>query len=361
MRQALSLGRRGLGRTWPNPSVGCVIVKDGIVQGRGWTAPGGRPHAEVLALGQAGTSAAGATAYVTLEPCAHHGKTPPCAEALRDAGIARVVIAAEDPNPQVSGRGMAMLRAAGITVHEGCLRDQAEADLAGFLRVMTEARPDFTLKLATSLDGRIATATGESRWITGGAARRRVHLMRAQHDAVMVGSGTVAADDPMLDVRDLGLGHQPVRIVCDTHLSSNPAGRLGRSARDIPVWMCHAGADPDRILAWQNTGARLLDIPAAPDGRLALAALAQVLAEQGLTRVMVEGGGTLGAAFLEAGLVDHLIGFTAPLTLGAEGIPGIGALAQRPLADFPRFDLVAVERLGPDVLHHWKRRLPDPV
>ncbi len=213
MAHALGLARRGLGRVWPNPAVGCVLVKGSRVLGRGFTQPGGRPHAETVALAAAGEGARGATAYVTLEPCAHHGRTPPCAGALAAAGVARVVTAIEDPDPRVSGRGHAMLRAAGIAVTEGVLAEEARALQRGFLSRVVRGRPMVTLKLAASLDGRIATAAGESRWITGPGARARVHAMRAMHDAVMVGAGTARADDPMLTVRGLGVDHQPVRVV----------------------------------------------------------------------------------------------------------------------------------------------------
>ena len=222
MAHALALGQRGLGRTWPNPAVGCVIVHGGRVVGRGWTQPGGRPHAEVRALAQAGSAARGATAYVTLEPCAHHGHTGPCAEALIAAGVARVVTALQDPDPRVSGRGHAMLRAAGVAVTEGVLEPEARAVNAGFLKRVCHGLPLVTLKLATTLDGRIATASGESRWITGPEARRAVHALRLVHDAVLVGAGTARADDPDLTVRDLGATHQPVRIVIDSRLEHAP-------------------------------------------------------------------------------------------------------------------------------------------
>src|SRR5580700_4659831 len=219
MRTALGLARRGLGNTWPNPAVGCVIVKDGRVVGRGWTQKGGRPHAETEALARAGKGAKGATAYVSLEPCSHHGKTPPCAEALIAAGVSRVVAAVEDPDPRVSGRGIARLRAAGIAVEAGlCAAEAAELN-AGFFCRVAQGRPLVTLKLAASLDGRIATPTGKSRWITGPAARERAHLLRAAHDAVLIGTGTALADDPQLTCRLPGLeARSPVRIVIDRTL-----------------------------------------------------------------------------------------------------------------------------------------------
>src|SRR5579872_6272521 len=238
MRASLGLARRGLGNTWPNPAVGCVLVREGRVVGRGWTQAGGRPHAEAEALARAGRAARGATAYVTLEPCSHHGKTPPCAEALIAAGIARVVAAIEDPDPRVSGRGIARLKEAGITVETGPCADEAVELNAGFLCRVKHGRPLVTLKLATSLDGRIATASGESRWITGAAARERAHLLRATQDAVLVGTGTALADDPQLTCRLPGLeDRSPVRVVIDRNLRLPATLRLFSEARPVPTWL----------------------------------------------------------------------------------------------------------------------------
>ena len=356
MAHALGLGRRGQGRTWPNPSVGCVIVKDGHVVGRGTTAPGGRPHAEVVALARAGEAAAGATAFVTLEPCAHHGRTPPCAEALIAARIARVVVACPDPDPRVAGRGVQMLRAAGIEVREGVMEAEARADLAGYLKVRGQGLPALTLKLATSLDGRIATATGESRWITGPAARRMVHGLRARHDAVLVGSGTARADDPDLTVRDLGVAHQPVRIVMSRRLDLSPDSRLGSTAREFPVWLLHGPDAPGPARdKWSRTGARLLEIPVAQGGLDPAAAL-RSLAAEGLTSVFCEGGGALAASLLQAGLVDRLVTFSAGLAIGAEGTPALGALGLDRLAEAPRFTLIETRAVGPDAMQVWSRR-----
>lgn len=358
MALALSLGRRAMGRVWPNPAVGCVIVQDGRIVGRGWTADGGRPHAETQALAQAGGAARGATAYVTLEPCAHHGKTPPCAEALVAAGVSRVVVACDDPDPRVAGRGLALLRAAGITVETGLMQAEAVRDHAGFLSRVTEGRPFLTLKLAASLDGRIATATGESRWITGPEARARVHLMRSLHDAVMVGAGTARADDPALTVRGLGIARQPVRVVVSRRLDLPHDGALARTAREVPVWLCHDGALEDRVVRrWQDLGAHCL--PCEVEGRQVSARSALgALAGQGLTRVFCEGGGALGATLLAAGLVDELAVFGAGLTLGAEGRPMLAALGVERLAEAPRFGPIGVEAVGADILHRWARTLP---
>ncbi|SEQ89995.1 bifunctional diaminohydroxyphosphoribosylaminopyrimidine deaminase/5-amino-6-(5-phosphoribosylamino)uracil reductase RibD [Thalassovita taeanensis] len=353
---ALSLGRRGQGNTWPNPAVGCVIVRDGRIVGRGWTAPGGRPHAEPQALAQAGPLARGATAYVSLEPCAHHGQTPPCAEALIAAGITRVVAPLADTDPRVSGRGFEILRAAGVEVSTGLLAEQAAHDHAGFfLRAGQQTRPWLTLKLASSFDGRIATATGESQWITAPPARRMVHALRARHDAVMVGAGTARVDDPSLTVRDMGVTRQPLRIVISRRLDLPLSGQLARTANEVPVWICHGpNTDPSLTSAWTGLGARL--IPCALNGRQVdpTSALHE-LGRLGLTRIFCEGGSTLAASLLHADLVDELIGFTAGLAIGAEGLPAIGALGLAHLPEAPRFALSETRALGPDIMHRWLR------
>ncbi len=354
MGLALSLGRRGLGRVWPNPNVGCVIVQpfenDGRVIGRGWTADGGRPHAETRALD--GIDARGATAYVTLEPCAHHGKTPPCADALIAAKVGRVVIATGDPDPRVAGKGIAMLRAAGIDVITGVREDEARADMSGFLLRVTENRPFVTLKLASSFDGCIATATGESKWITGPDARRKVHAMRSVHDAVLVGAGTVRADDPTLTVRDMGaVVRQPVRIVASGRLDISAANLLA-TIGDAPLWLCHGpNADAQK---WADLGAKTFACDLR--GRqVDPVDMMHKLATAGLTRVFCEGGGSLAASLLGAGLVDVIVGFTAGVVLGAEGTPSIGAMGLASLADAPRFDLIETAQVGPDIMHRWQR------
>ena len=326
MDHALRLAARGLGIVWPNPAVGCVIVNAGRVVGRGWTQPGGRPHAERMALDQAGPAARGATAYVTLEPCAHHGRTPPCAEALVLAGIARVVSSLTDPDPRVAGRGHAILRAAGVEVVERVRSEAAAALQRGFLTRVTQGRPMVTLKLATSFDGRIATAAGESRWITGPAARRHVHLLRLTHDAVMVGAGTARADRPALNVRGFGAVRQPVRVV----IAGAPIPPLPpEDDAHGPLWVL-PGPLPE--------------------------ALAE-LGRRGITRVFCEGGGQLAAALLAAGLVDELAGYTAGVVLGGDGRTAVGPLGLGALADAPRFRLVETRALGGDVFHRWVRNL----
>lgn len=359
MALALSLGRRGQGACWPNPAVGCVIVREGRVVGRGWTQPGGRPHAETVALAQAGDAARGATAYVSLEPCAHHGETPPCAEALIEAGIARVVAPLEDSDPRVAGQGFEKLRFHGVAVTTGILAEDAARDHAGFFLRTEQGRPLVTLKLASSFDGRIATATGQSQWITGPQARRAVHALRARHDAVMVGAGTARADDPSLTVRDLGVRRQPVRVVVSRHLDLPLLGNLARTAQEVPVWLCHGpSAAPERVQAWEGLGGRL--IPCALQGVQVDAADAlRQLGAAGLTRVFCEGGGALAASLLAADLVDELVGFTAGLAIGAEGLPAIGAMGLERLDAAARFDLVETRPLGDDVMHRWRRRLDD--
>lgn len=354
MTHALSLGRRGMGSVWPNPAVGCVIVRERRVVGRGWTQPGGRPHAETQALAMAGEAARGATAYVTLEPCAHHGATPPCAEALVKAGVARVVAALQDSDARVSGKGFRILRDAGIAVETGVLAEQAARDHAGFFLRVEQGRPLVTLKLALSLDGRIATATGESQWITGPEARGAVHALRARHDAVMVGAGTARADDPALTVRGFGDLRQPVRVIVSRLLDLPPTGQLARTAGEVPVWICHGSeARGEIVQAWKGLGARLLPCSVVA-GRVDPLAALQALAQEGLTRIFCEGGGQLAAALLAADLVDELHVFSAGLALGAEGHPGLGALGVDSLAEAPRLALADSQRVGADLHHVWK-------
>ena len=370
MRSALALARRGLGNVWPNPAVGCVLVREnesgeetggraGRVVGRGWTQPGGRPHAETEALGLAGALARGATAYVTLEPCSHHGATPPCADALIAANVARVVAAIEDPDPRVAGLGLARLAAAGIEVLRGVGAVEAAEINAGFFLRVRAGRPLVTLKLASTLDGRIAAPDGESRWITGEDARARAHVLRAEHDAIMIGSGTALADDPELTCRLPGFAggrRQPVRIVMDGRLRLPPEARLACTAREVPTWVVTAaGADTTKKKALAALGVEIVEVPAGPDGRIeAKTALAE-LGQRGLTRVLVEGGGTLAAALLKADLVDRMAWFHAPSVLGGEGRPAVGALALAALAEMPRFAPVARTAAGVDGLVTFRR------
>lgn len=360
MRVALGLARRSLGRVSPNPGVSALLVKNGVVLGRGVTAPGGRPHAETLAIDQAraryGDAALrGATAYVTLEPCNHHGKTPPCTEALISAGIGRLVSPIEDPDPRVSGSGFARLREAGIAVETGVMAAEARRLHRGFLSRIERGRPYTTLKLAATLDGRIATGSGESRWITGPEARRRVHLMRAQADAVLVGAGTAQADDPMLDVRGFGADvSQPLRVVADSRLSLPMASRLAQSAADVPLWLLHGPRATEAARdALASAGARLIEVPAV-EGGIDLEAGLRALAGLGISRLMCEGGGGLAASLVRAGLADELWLFQAGKAIGAEGSPALGPLGLDNLAEAPHFALETVERLGDDILSRWR-------
>jgi diaminohydroxyphosphoribosylaminopyrimidine deaminase/5-amino-6-(5-phosphoribosylamino)uracil reductase len=356
MRAALGLARRGLGLTAPNPPVGCVIVRDGIVVARAVTAPGGRPHAEALALAMAGEAARGATAYVTLEPCCHHGKTPPCAEALIAAGVARVVVAVRDPDPRVDGAGIARLRAAGLVVEEGLLGPEAAALNEGFFSLVRSGRPMVTLKLATTLDGRIATRAGESRWITGEAARRASHLLRYRHDAVMIGVGTALADNPDLTCRLPGL-EQPakVRVVVDSRLRTPLTARLMATASAVPTWfLARDDAEAARRRAVEQTGAVVLSVPGSESG-LDIAAGLALLGERGITRVLAEGGARLAATLLRAALVDRLAWFHAPAVMGSDGYPASAALGTEMLAAMPRFIRERAAPVGDDMLTEFRR------
>jgi diaminohydroxyphosphoribosylaminopyrimidine deaminase/5-amino-6-(5-phosphoribosylamino)uracil reductase len=350
MAAALSLAARNLGQVWPNPAVGCVVVDAaGHVVGRGFTQAGGRPHAETEALAMAGQRARGGTAYVTLEPCAHHGKTPPCAEALIAAGIARCVAAIEDPDPRVSGGGLAMLREAGIAVETGVLADRATALNIGFLTRVKAGRPFVALKLATSLDGRIATRAGQSRWITGEAARAFGHRLRATHDAIAVGSGTVLADDPELTCRLAGLEHRsPVRLVFDRR------GRIPTSAKVMseipPTWVIGSS-----LTEVAKKAAQYIEVAVNPDDGSWLALALRKLAAAGLTRILVEGGANLATALLKAGLIDRLYWFRAPMVIGGDGLPGIATLAVDRLAESVGLRCTSRRAFGNDVLELYDR------
>jgi diaminohydroxyphosphoribosylaminopyrimidine deaminase / 5-amino-6-(5-phosphoribosylamino)uracil reductase len=357
MRAALALARRSLGRTWPNPAVGCVIAKGGRVIGRGRTRDGGRPHAEIDALAQAGQAARGATVYVTLEPCSHFGKSPLCADALIGAGVAKVVSAMEDPNPQVNGQGHARLKAAGIAVEVGDGAREAAEINAGFLMRVREARPLFHLKLATSLDGHIATASGESKWITGEAARADGQKLRATHEGVLVGIGTAAADDPDLTCRLPGLAaYSPIRIVLDSKARLSPSSRLAKTAAKVPVWLlCTSAASATARAVLKDHGVEVIEVATGPDGRVDVTAVARELGQRQMMRVLVEGGGQVAAAFLKAGLVDRLSIYRAGCALGADSRSAVGPLGLQKLDFAPRFSLVSSRIVGDDTLETWRR------
>jgi diaminohydroxyphosphoribosylaminopyrimidine deaminase/5-amino-6-(5-phosphoribosylamino)uracil reductase len=355
MRLALAQARRASGRTWPNPPVGAVVVRGERVLGRGYTRPPGGPHAEVVALDAArrrhGAAALrGATLAVTLEPCCFTGRTPPCTDAILAAGIARVLVGQRDPHPRVAGRGLRLLRARGVALATGVLEDACREQHQGFTSVLERGRPFVALKLAATLDGRIATARGESRWITGEAARARVHALRAVSDAVAVGSETARADDPELVARRDGrVVHRPVRVVFDAALTLPPRGRLARAPDPERTWVLAAPDAPAaRRRALARAGVRVLDLPRR-GGHLDLPRALAALAREGLTTLLVEGGGGLGAALLRAGLVDELHWFTAPSCLGADARPALGPLGVERLDARLALEDVEVRRLGADL------------
>lgn len=359
MRLALTLGRRGQGRTWPNPAVGAVIVKDGVIIGRGWTQPGGRPHAEPVALAQAGEAARGATLYVTLEPCSHVGKSPPCADAIVAAGIARVVAAIEDPNPDVAGQGHARLRAAGIKVDVGLCAEEAARDHAGHFRRIRDHRPHVVLKLAVSPDGKIAAEGHQPVAVTGERVRSRVHLLRAQCDAILVGIGTVKADDPELTCRLPGMmKRSPVRVVLDRALRISGNSKLVHSARTTPLWVMTSDiAEAPAAMALGAAGAQVLRVPAvaAPVPGLDLPAVLHSLSEKGITRLMVEGGAKVASSFVSAGLVDEVWLFQGPNEIGEGGVNALDALPLSAITGSPGFVARASETIENDTLTIYER------
>ena len=356
MRAALTLARRGLGEVWPNPAVGCVIVKDGNVVGRGWTQFGGRPHAETEALRRAGNAATGACVYVTLEPCNHLGKTPPCAQALLDSGVDRVVTAMEDPDPRTAGGGHMRLQSGGIEVVTGVLADEAAALNAGFLLRVTTGRPMATLKIATTLDGKIAAQGGESRWITGVEARTRGHLLRATHDAIMVGVGTAIADAPALTCRIPGIENRsPLRVVVDSQLRLPLDSSLVATAGETPTWILTAAEGDASQLEGQ--GVEIVRVKAGADGRVDLVAGLDALGARGITRLLIEGGGALAASCVRAALIEEIYWFRSGGLMGADGIDAVAALGigePNEMALFERLDLLPV---GDDVMETLVRRV----
>lgn len=365
MTIALRLARRGLGNVWPNPAVGCVIVSGEPgkrVLGRGWTQPGGRPHSETVALDQArarfGAAAlVGATAYVTLEPCSHLGRTPPCADALIAARVARMVVACGDPDARVAGRGIARLRDAGIEVETDVCREQAENINIGFLTRVGDGRPMVSLKTATTSDGRIATRTGASQWITGAAARRHAHLLRSQHDAIAVGIGTAETDDPSLTCRLPGMqGRSPLRLVFDSQLRISLESELVRTAADVQTWVLSAAkTDKERRKALEGAGVMVVPIEDVVDGQPEPGAALRALGAMGVTRLMVEGGARLSTGLLRAGLVDRLLWFRAPSLIGGDGLPPFGDLGVADMSEVPTFKPLSLTPVGDDTLEIFAR------
>jgi diaminohydroxyphosphoribosylaminopyrimidine deaminase/5-amino-6-(5-phosphoribosylamino)uracil reductase len=359
MELALTLGRRGQGRAWPNPAVGAVVVKDGVIVGRGWTQPGGRPHAEPEALRRASEAARGATLYVTLEPCSHVGKSPPCADAIIAAGIARVVSAIEDPNPEVAGQGHDRLRAAGITVDIGLGALEAAHDHAGHFRRVRDKRPHVILKLAVSSDDKIGAAGRKPVAISGEAARARVHLLRAQCDAILVGIGTVLADDPLLTCRLPGMEAQsPVRVVLDRSLRIPGTSRLVHSARETPLWvMTSSLSEAPAAMKLGAAGAHVIRVATTttPPPGLELGAVLQALSEKGITRLLVEGGARVASSFVAASLVDEVWLLRGPDAVGTDGIAALDALPLTAITQSPAFNRSASETLQRDTLTIYER------
>ena len=359
MQLALTLGRRGQGRTWPNPAVGAVVVRDGVIVGRGWTQPGGRPHAEPVALAQAGEAARGATLYVTLEPCSHVGKSPPCADAVIAAGTARVVSAIEDPNPEVAGQGHARLRAAGIAVDIGLCAREAAHDHAGHFRRVRDKRPHVILKLAVSTDDKIAAAGRKPVAITGELTKARVHLLRAQSDAILVGIGTVLADDPVLTCRLPGMAaRSPVRVVLDRSLRLPGASRLVHSARETPLWVMTSNlSEAPAAMKLGAAGAQVIRVASttAPPPGLDLPEVLHALAEKGITRLLVEGGARVASSFVSAGLVDEVWLLRGTDPIGTDGIAALEGLPLSSITQSPGFRLRASETLQKDTLTIYER------
>ncbi|MPZ41595.1 MAG: bifunctional diaminohydroxyphosphoribosylaminopyrimidine deaminase/5-amino-6-(5-phosphoribosylamino)uracil reductase RibD [Rhizobiales bacterium] len=360
MALALALGRRGLGRTWPNPAVGAVVVRDDgtglVIVGRGWTQPGGRPHAETEALARAGDAARGSTLYVTLEPCSHHGRTPPCADAIIKAGVARLVSAIADPNPQVAGAGHWRLAENGVMVEVGVGAEEARRDNAGHIRRITDGRPHTILKLAVSADGKAGLAGRRPVQITGSAVRNRVHLMRATSDAVLTGIGTVLSDDPLLTCRLPGMADRsPVRVVVDGRLRLPIESKLVATAPDVPLWVVTSEAAPqDREQALRARGAAVLRV-GSTDGELELQGVLRALAERGITRLMIEAGPIVSAAFVSADLVDEAVVFRSPKVIGSDGIDALEGLPLDALTASRRLVMTGIAMAGADTISRFAR------
>ncbi|HPF46416.1 MAG: bifunctional diaminohydroxyphosphoribosylaminopyrimidine deaminase/5-amino-6-(5-phosphoribosylamino)uracil reductase RibD [Alphaproteobacteria bacterium] len=351
MKIALDLSRRGLGTVFPNPSVGCVLVRDGHIIGRGWTGAGGRPHAEKNALKFAG-NAENSTAYVTLEPCSHYGKTPPCAQALINANVAKVIVATSDPDPRVSGKGIRMLKDAGIQVEFGLLQEEADYINQGFFQKIKENRPLITVKIASTKDGKIAKVEGEQYWVTGPLSRKRGHLYRATHDAIMVGIGTVISDDPMLNCRINGLENRsPIRVVLDSQLRINPQSKLCKSAMDIPLWIMTTVSNSEKYTELEKLGAKIFCINKDKIGQVNIDQVMEVLSDEGITRILSEGGAKLNASLIRASLVDRLLWFKSEDSIGETGVDALYDIPIENLGKYLNLSLVDEGETPPD---HWQ-------
>ena len=356
MSVALSLAKRTKGATWPNPNVGCVIVKDDKLIGRGWTAPTGRPHAETQALKSAGAASANSTAYVTLEPCAHTGKTKPCTSSLIRANVARVVIATRDPDPRVSGQGLKLLKNVGISITEGILKDEACYEHFGFFNRILNGKPKITLKLATSLDGKIATKNNESKWITGERSRKLTHLYRMQSDAVMIGSRTAIMDDPSLNVRHITTKQQPAKIIIDTTLKTPLTSKIFQSANEFKTIICCGhNVDQSLVSIWINQGSKIIKCKTNMDGKIDLIDAMKHLGTIGINNIFCEGGASLATSLLKADLIDEFISMTSGLLIGANGRSVVENFDNLSISKLPILKLRESYKYGQDVVSIWSK------
>jgi diaminohydroxyphosphoribosylaminopyrimidine deaminase/5-amino-6-(5-phosphoribosylamino)uracil reductase len=351
MRIALNIAQRGLGLVWPNPAVGCVIVKDYRIVGRGWTGKGGRPHAEIIALSRASEMAIGATAFISLEPCFLYQKPDSCADAFIDAGIKRVVIAVKDPNPLVFGRGIERLQKANIDVEVGCEEKIAKEINAGFFKKIIDNRPLITLKIASSQDGKIATSSGESKWITESQSRLTGHRLRAQNDAILIGVKTALIDDPELTCRLPGLEDcSPVRLILDSNLHLPITSKLVMTAKLHPTWLITRNDNDEEYLSpYITNGVTIIGMPLSEDGKIDLIATFHELANRGLTRILVEGGSSLATSLMRLDLIDRIAWFQAPIFLGNDGVAAIKSLGIDDLEYAHKFRRISVSKSGNDL------------
>ena len=358
MEIALRLADRNTGNVCPNPSVGCLIVNNDRIVGRGWTQEGGRPHAEVMALEQAGEKSIGASVYTTLEPCSHFGKTPPCSDALISARIKRLIGAMKDPDPRVDGMGFVKLRDAGIEVVEGILEREAEALNRGFIKRIKEKLPFITLKMAMSIDSRIATKTYDSQWITGEEARHSSHFLRSKHDAILTGIGTVLYDNRILNTRISGLENRsPTRIIMDAKLRLPVDSQIVSTATDYKTIICTTGAaEKSKKKHIESFGLQVLTLTSNKSGRVSLIETLKVLAAKGINNVLVEGGGILSTEFLRSDLIDELLVYRAPIVLGGDGRAAVEGLGVSDLSGAAAFERTGIASIGTDLMETYKRR-----